>query len=153
VVTDAVAELFELLSRQDANGQLRYSDDDIRELVPFLALGVVREFPGVSLPTYVVEAIGNVAVRAGITEGTPAERVLPALEQFYATNSAPLVEAVRAILHRVGAGAALESARTAAAALGIEASLRPLDSGARPEGTVRGGASARFLALKQTEKK
>ena len=152
-MTDATRELEALLEKKGPDGQPLFSDDEVREVVPLLAAGIARGFPGAELPKFVVECIGDVAIKAGIDQATPAAMVWPTLERYYLEHPSPLVAQIEGILRRVGAGGAIDGARAAAAALGVVTSMKPLDGGERPGGTVPAGPAARFAALKQTPKK
>lgn len=145
-------DLAQLLDRKQPDGSPFFADDEVREVIPLLAAGIARGFPGVTFPEFVVLAVGEVAEKAGVNDKTSPAEMWPAIERYYQEHPSRLASELERLL-RSASSSGLDGARALATALGVETSKKPLDSGVRPEGTVPAGPAARFAALDKTKKR
>jgi hypothetical protein len=58
----------------------------------------VKARPNVRLSNYIVEGIGEVALKAGIDDKTPPDDVWPKLQRYYQDRKCPLVMALERVL-------------------------------------------------------
>ena len=142
-------ELRALLEQRTPDGKLVFSDEDVRAVLPVVAMAVARVVPDVVFPRFVMELIGAVAQQAGVKASATPEQATAALSQYYAKHPLParLVAAVERLLAGEMATLTPGAARNIARVIGATVTSQPLDSGVRPQGTVKAGPSARFAAM------
>jgi hypothetical protein len=150
-MSDVGRNVVELLNRRRPDGVPVFADAAVREVIPLLAAGIARDFPGASFSDFVFEAVGDVVQKAGIDDNTPASELWPALERYYENHPNPLIGELNRILRSAGATNAQDRGRALGSLLGVETSRAPL-GGVRPAGTVPAGPAARFAALKAATK-
>jgi hypothetical protein len=138
----------ELLERKEASGKPEFSDEDVRDVVPLLCMGIQRVIPGIELPRFALQCVGAVAGKAGVDARTDAAAIPGMLAAYYASHSSPLQRALEAILREHLGEGGVGAARELAALLGGGTELKPLQSTeTRPHGTTAAGPAARFQLL------
>jgi hypothetical protein len=148
---ERAARLLSLLQAQDESGALRYSDEDLRHFLPLVFLTLAdseRE-----LPPAVLELLGLFAAQAGLDGAeSPAERAR-AIEAYYERHPVhpELLRAFQEFVRKELSTLEPERARAFEGFLGAPRKSAPLESGERPEGTLRAGPLLRFTSADDEE--
>lgn len=148
------AEVQAVLDARAPDGSPRWSDEELRAVLPIMCLAIARAFPTAELPPYAEEAVGSMSLAAGVTESDDEPTVLAKISRHIeglVTGKELLAALERAMGSSLGAGN-LDAARASAALLGVSVNKEAL-SGHRPEGTIPAGPGARFASLAKTPKK
>lgn len=113
---DHAQTLLSIFDEQDAAGQHKFSDDDVRHVLPLLVLGT--QLPVAECSPAVKELMGEFVVEAGLNLNDPPEKLSAAIKAFYAQNPADpgLMGAVAGFLRNPAA--AQQAAERAAARVG-----------------------------------
>ena len=108
--------LLSIFDEQDAAGQHKFSDDEVRHVLPLLILGT--NLPVADCSPAVKELMGEFVLEAGLNLNDPPEKLSAAIKTFYAENPADpgLMGAVAGFLRNPAAAAA--AADRAAARVG-----------------------------------
>jgi len=148
--------LLALLDARNADGTMKFSDDDIRHFLPMLLLATGSVTPEMCTPE-VLEMLGEFSVKADIKPGASPEQRGAAINAYYEKNppNPGLVDAVNKFMREQGieaGGPGLPSAALAKA-LGGQASKVPVGAAPRPEGAIGGGILGRLNAGKALDSK
>lgn len=103
---DHAQALLSIFDEQDAAGQHKFSDDEVRHVLPLLVLGT--QLPVTECSPAVKELMGEFALEAGLNLNDPPEKLSAAITAFYRANPADpgLMGAVAGFLRNPGAAAA-----------------------------------------------
>ncbi len=144
------ARLLSVLERRDEDGRPRFRDEDVLHFLPLVFLSVAPTAEArAELPDAVVRLLGLFAARAGVDVNAPPDDVALAVERYYDAHpiNPELLLAFQSFVREELLAGGTGNEKAFAAFLGdgrAPASLRALESGARPKGSVPGGPLARL---------
>jgi hypothetical protein len=148
--------LLALFDARNADGTMKFADEDVRHFLPMLLLATGSVTPEMCTDE-VLELLGEFSVKAGIKQGASPEERGKAINAYYEKNppNPGLVDAVNKFMREQGieaGGPGLPSAALAKA-LGAQTSHVPVGASPRPAGAVGGGILGRLNAGKALDDK
>lgn len=142
---DTLRWMAPIFTRRRADGELYYSDADVRAFLP--ALLVSLGFDPQRAPPQLTAMVGAFAQAAGVTPEDPREVVAAKLQAHLAAqplNPELVFEVSRGLREERATYSPEELAREVAAALGLARPAVLAAPAPPPEGAVRAGPMARF---------
>jgi hypothetical protein len=79
-------DLLRVFDRQNPDGTYVYSDHEIREILPLLALCLSNDMRVHPMPAAIAELMDELAAKLGIAESAPPAEVQSAVDAYYQRN-------------------------------------------------------------------